>query len=195
MAGVGRPLSGATLDRVQYEHRLSAEERVASAQRAANRRMSVAYGGEETSEDVVQVRLIEERPAEAAAVAGDRAQDARREARRERRERRRAEKEAERVRKEIEAAKLLEDTARRMFYAGFLGLPMLWLVSLIYFHKEHKAEEANVQIKKYYKLTIIMFTVYTAIFVGWVIVFQLFANTTFRTINILHSNVMSPSRL
>lgn len=139
----------ATVERVRYEHRASAEDRAASAQRAANKRMSDAHpelrqeAGTEEEHDAIEVRLVEEHAD--SAPADDPERRTRRAARR---ERRRLEKIAEQERKEKEAAQHLEDTARKMFYGGFFALPFLWLVSLIYFHKEHKAADANENIKK-----------------------------------------------
>lgn len=41
----------------------------------------------------------------------------------------------------------LEQNARQMFIAGFFALPLLWLVALIYFRQEHKAQDASPLIK------------------------------------------------
>lgn len=72
-----------------------------------------------------------------------------REAEREERRRLRAEaKKAKQERDEEERARQLENSARRMYIAGFFALPLLWLVSLFYFHKEHTSPDANPVIKK-----------------------------------------------
>lgn len=71
-----------------------------------------------------------------------------RRARRERREERRAEKAAQREKEEADALKALEETARKMYYGGFFLLPMLWLVALLYFRQEHRAEGGNPKIKR-----------------------------------------------
>lgn len=69
-------------------------------------------------------------------------------ARRMRREERRAEKAAQREKEEADALQALEDTARKMYYGGFFLLPMLWLVALLYFRQEHRAEDGNPKIKR-----------------------------------------------
>lgn len=59
--------------------------------------------------------------------------------------------EARRIKEEErkqEAAKKLEDTARRMYYLGFALLPLVWLVNLAYFRKELKSDSSNPAIKK-----------------------------------------------
>lgn len=66
------------------------------------------------------------------------------ESRRRRREERRRRKE----RAAAEHVKELENDARRFFLLGFFALPLLWLVSILYFHKEHKDENASPIIKK-----------------------------------------------
>jgi len=116
--------------------------------------------------------------------------EARRAARRARRAARRAAKEAE---AEAAAAVELEKTARQLFYGGFAALPMLWMVSLIYFHGEHKSPDANPKIKKWYKLTMVFFSIYTAIFLAWFITFLVFSETRFRNINIIYAqHIRSP---
>lgn len=80
----------------------------------------------------------------AAAAEMDNAPVSREELRRRRAEERRARREEA----EAEAERTHEANARRMYIAGFFALPLLWLVSLFYFHKEHKSPDANPAIKK-----------------------------------------------
>lgn len=68
--------------------------------------------------------------------------------REERREARRQRKEQERQEAARKAAEKLEKTARRMYIVGFFALPLVWLVGLLYFHKEHKQAEGSQAIKK-----------------------------------------------
>lgn len=66
------------------------------------------------------------------------------------RRRRRREERRQRQKEEADAARELEleNDARRLFRCGFFALPLLWLVSLFYFHHEYKDENASDQIKK-----------------------------------------------
>lgn len=68
----------------------------------------------------------------------------------EQRRRRRREARRQRVLEEARAARQvrLEETARRMFYYGFFALPLLWLLSLIYFYRDYRDDNASVEIKK-----------------------------------------------
>lgn len=65
------------------------------------------------------------------------------------RRRRRAERAAiRRQRQREEMQQKLETNARRMYYIGFFFLPLVWLIGLIYFHREHRAPNASPIIKK-----------------------------------------------
>lgn len=141
--GRNRRYSEATLERLNYQHSPSIAQRTSQARLTARRRMSERHG--------VAVELV---PEEAVPASADGVEDAveeisteeaRKLARRARRAARRAQKEAQRA---AEMERQLEITARRMFYGGFFALPLLWLVSLIYFHKEHKSPDANPKIKR-----------------------------------------------
>lgn len=70
----------------------------------------------------------------------------------ENREERRKRREEERQRKREEEQRLLaqqlESNARRMYIVGFFGLPLVWLVALIYYRQEHKDENGNPRIKQ-----------------------------------------------
>lgn len=68
--------------------------------------------------------------------------------REERREARRQRKERERQEAAQKAIENLENKARRMYIVGFFALPLVWLVGLLYFHKEHKQVEGSEAIKK-----------------------------------------------
>lgn len=68
------------------------------------------------------------------------------------RRRRRRERAVERA--AAEQVRELEEEARRLFIGGFFALPLLWLISLIYFHKEHADENASQIIKKCKSLSI-----------------------------------------
>lgn len=68
----------------------------------------------------------------------------REEARRKRAEERKVKKEQE----EAEMTKKLEKNARLMYIVGFFALPLVWLLSILYFHKEHVSPNANPVIKK-----------------------------------------------
>ncbi len=135
-----RVYSEATLERLSYQHAPSIAERTSQARLAARRRMSERHG-------VAVVEMVEEQPPAPAEDAVEEldSEEATKLARRARRAARKAQKEAERA---AEMARQLETTARRLFYGGFLALPLLWLVSLIYFHKEHKSPDANPNIKR-----------------------------------------------
>lgn len=58
--------------------------------------------------------------------------------------------ERRRQRKEAEALRTLqlEKEARRFFHWGFFALPLIWLLSLIYFHREYKDAKSSAEIKK-----------------------------------------------
>lgn len=65
------------------------------------------------------------------------------------RRRRKAERAAAKKKKqEADRLKAMESNARRMYYLGFFFLPLVWLISLLYFHREHKMEGASPVIKK-----------------------------------------------
>lgn len=72
------------------------------------------------------------------------------------RRRRRREERHQRRKEEANAARELEleNDARRLFRCGFFALPLLWLLSLFYFHREFKDENASDQIKKCTPLTL-----------------------------------------
>lgn len=55
---------------------------------------------------------------------------------------------ARRQRQREESQRKLETNARRMYYLGFFFLPLVWLISLIYFRREHRAPNASPIIKK-----------------------------------------------
>lgn len=92
-------------------------------------------------------------PADAAEIAGKwRAAAEGLEAEQNAKNERRAKRHEERKKAKEDAARALEEqletTAKRMFYIGFFALPLVWLVSILYFRKEHKACDANPVIKK-----------------------------------------------
>lgn len=64
---------------------------------------------------------------------------------------RQRDREARRRRRREEAAaqhlQQLEDNARFLYRLGFFALPLLWLIALIYFHREHIDENASPVIK------------------------------------------------
>lgn len=64
------------------------------------------------------------------------------------RRRRAAERRAKKEEVEAARVKQLEKNARRMYFLGFFALPLLWLVSLLYFHADYKSAEPNPVIKK-----------------------------------------------
>lgn len=69
--------------------------------------------------------------------------------RHEHRRRRRAERTAARRQREREEMQQnLEANARRMYYIGFCFLPLVWLITLIYFYREHRTPDASPIIKK-----------------------------------------------
>lgn len=72
------------------------------------------------------------------------------------RRRRRREERHQRRKEEANAARELEleNDARRLFRCGFFALPLLWLLSLFYFHREFKDENASDQIKKCTRLAL-----------------------------------------
>lgn len=70
------------------------------------------------------------------------------EERRRRAERRKARKKEKEIIAEAKRVEALEKNARRMFLLGFFALPLLWLVSLFYFHKDYKSADPNPVIKK-----------------------------------------------
>lgn len=71
-----------------------------------------------------------------------------REDRQRRAEERRARRKEREEQKEAERIKSLEQNARRMYLLGFFALPLLWLVSVLYFHKDYKSAEPNPVIKR-----------------------------------------------
>lgn len=65
-----------------------------------------------------------------------------------RRMNRRRERLRRKEQREQERAEKLVKGARQMFVAGFFMLPMVWLMALFYFHREHKDENANPEIRR-----------------------------------------------
>lgn len=114
------------------------------------------------------------------------------------RERRRKEREERKKEREREAAeeqlKQLESDARRFFIYGFFALPLLWIVSILYFRAEHKDENASPIIKDYYKKSRLMLIIYTIIFTTWFILFQVFSDDL-SAINVRSLNASSPTDL
>lgn len=142
-----RRLSAATLERLGYEHSPSVRERQEAALQLTRRRMSeqdvppvAGTAGRQTGDEV---ELVEELARGRPTVAE--MEELRRVARRERRRLRKERKEEE---ARAEAARQLELTAKRLYFWGFFLLPILWLVYLIYFNKEHRTSDANANIKK-----------------------------------------------
>ncbi|GAB0491410.1 hypothetical protein MMPV_002663 [Pyropia vietnamensis] len=106
-------------------------------------------------------------------------------------EREAAAADARRAREGDRAAKVekdLELVARRMFYAGCVGLPWLLAMMLMYFWKEYRDEEASPVIKSYYKWAFIVFVVYTVVLVGWYATFFVFKDGPLK-----HLSVLRPS--
>lgn len=65
-----------------------------------------------------------------------------------RRRRRAAERKAKKEEAEAAQVKTLETNARRMYWLGFFALPLLWLVSVLYFHTDYKSADPNPVIRK-----------------------------------------------
>lgn len=139
----GTRASDATFERVRYEHSPSFVERQSAVRSAARERLGMG------DDDVA---LVEEQAAATSAVPRNdaEAEELRQLAKRERRRQRKLQREAE---AEAERLRQLEAMAKRLYVAGFFLLPILWLLYLLYFHKEHKTPDANANIKKSTYLT------------------------------------------
>lgn len=87
-----------------------------------------------------------------------------------------------------EVEKELELVARRMFYAGCVGLPWLLAMMLMYFWKEYRDEEASPVIKSYYKWAFIVFVVYTIALMGWYATFFVFKDGPLSSLSVLRSS-------
>ena len=64
--------------------------------------------------------------------------------------------------------------ARRMWYGGFAGLPMLWLVSYLHFRSAAHMPGADAELKKYVNRSLCGAVCGGVVFVVWVFYVQLF---------------------
>lgn len=109
---------------------------------------------------------------------------------------RRGEREARRRQRKDEAAaeqlRQMESNAKWLYHVGFFALPLMWLILLVYYHREHVDDDASQIIKRYYIKSRFMLVVYTALFVVWFVVFQV-KSDSLSALDILSLKNRSPS--
>lgn len=59
-----------------------------------------------------------------------------------------------------------------MYYCGFMLLPWVWLLSILYFRKELKKEETPPMVINYVRKSLVAVITTTVAFLSWVFVFQ-----------------------
>ena len=67
-------------------------------------------------------------------------------------------------------------TLRKLFFAGFLGLPLIWLLTGIHYFKPSREQDAPPELRKLVNRVLFGVAVYAVIFCTWVILFHKYYN-------------------